>query len=214
MASEVVSGAASGAAQGTAIMPGWGTVIGAGVGAISGFLGGRRRKKAEREERRRQKRIRQIASPEHLKELMAGLQPVMREIVAAGLGPQFQDAVNTNLAQAGLADTGAGEALRGLSMAAPGVMSTQMAGNRAQDVVRNQLAAEGIAGESPAPASNPLLDALMGGARGFMAGGGSLRFKPQAAAPGAPAAISGNAASDALPNLRPMGGGAQDLIPK
>lgn len=38
MGSGAVSGAASGAALGTSVLPGWGTAIGAGLGAISGIL--------------------------------------------------------------------------------------------------------------------------------------------------------------------------------
>jgi len=38
-------GAMSGAAAGTAIMPGWGTAIGAGVGLLSGFMGSNRAKR-------------------------------------------------------------------------------------------------------------------------------------------------------------------------
>lgn len=37
--SDTAKGAASGAAIGTAIMPGWGTAIGAGVGGIAGYFG-------------------------------------------------------------------------------------------------------------------------------------------------------------------------------
>lgn len=37
--SGVVSGAAQGAAVGTSVMPGWGTLIGAGAGVISGLIG-------------------------------------------------------------------------------------------------------------------------------------------------------------------------------
>ena len=36
---DTVSGAAQGAAAGTAILPGWGTAIGAGVGGLGGYLG-------------------------------------------------------------------------------------------------------------------------------------------------------------------------------
>lgn len=37
-AGSALGGMASGAAMGTAIMPGWGTAIGAGVGLLSSFL--------------------------------------------------------------------------------------------------------------------------------------------------------------------------------
>jgi len=42
-----MSGAAKGAAVGTGIMPGWGTLIGAGVGAVAGWLGGKSAQKKE-----------------------------------------------------------------------------------------------------------------------------------------------------------------------
>lgn len=50
MAQEALSGAASGAAAGTAIFPGWGTVIGAGLGLASGFMGRKDSKRAARQQ--------------------------------------------------------------------------------------------------------------------------------------------------------------------
>jgi hypothetical protein len=46
------AGAASGAVAGTAIMPGWGTLIGAGVGAASGYLGAQGAKKRRKAQAR------------------------------------------------------------------------------------------------------------------------------------------------------------------
>lgn len=48
------TGAVSGAVSGTAIAPGWGTLIGAGVGAVSGWLSQNRQKKENRENAKRQ----------------------------------------------------------------------------------------------------------------------------------------------------------------
>jgi YmgG-like glycine-zipper protein len=169
MASETASGAASGAAQGAAVGGPYGALIGAGIGAISGFMSGRRRKKAERAERRRQERIRQKASPQHLAAVIQSLQPVFREIVASGLGPQFQTQVNDSLAKHGLTGTGVGEAFRSSAAAAPAIFATQGATSEANQVVNRELYAEGVAGPEPSPAGNPLMDALMGGARGYFA---------------------------------------------
>lgn len=187
MASETASGAMQGAATGTAVMPGVGTAIGAGLGALSGFMAGRRRKKAEKNERRRQERIRQKSSPQHLAEVMQSLQPMMREIVASGLGPQFQTMVSDSLAKHGLTGTGVGEAMRTGAAGAPAIFATQMAGQEAGNVVKRELAAEDIAGPEPAPSQNPLLDAAMGGFRGFL---GTSMGKPAAAPTGAPDVFS------------------------
>jgi hypothetical protein len=201
---DILGGAAQGAASGTAVAPGYGTAIGAGVGAISGFMAGRRREKAAAQERARQRHIRNLATPEHLKDVMTSLQPMFREVVAAGLGPQFQESVAQSLAQHGLTGTGAGEAIRGGAVGAPAMFATEMAGQKAGEVVRGQLAAEGLAGEAPMPPENPLLSALFSGARGFISGGGSLNFK-KPGAPNSPALFPGDKSSDytSLPNLTP-----------
>jgi hypothetical protein len=200
MASETASGAASGAAQGASFGP-YGAVIGAGIGAISGFMSGRRRKKAERQERRRQERIRMKASPEHLGDVIKSLTPLFREIVASGLGPQFQTAVADNLAKHGLTGTGVGEAFRSSAAAAPAIFATQAATQEGSQVVGRELAAEGMTGPAPAPSQNPLIDALMGGARGFLAAGGNAGPKKG----GAPVnyGSEGIMTGQSLPNLTP-----------
>lgn len=50
---EILKGTASGAALGTSILPGWGTVIGAAVGAGASLIGGGVRKKRQRREKNR-----------------------------------------------------------------------------------------------------------------------------------------------------------------
>lgn len=200
--SGALSGAASGAATGTAVMPGIGTAIGAGIGAIAGYIGGKKKKKAAKAEKKRQENIRRIASPEHLTELMATLQPMMREVVASGMGPSFQEAVAQSLAKHELTGTGVGEALRAGAVGAPAIFATQLSAEKASETQRTELAAENIAGPPPPEGGNPFLDAMLGGARGFISGGGSLKFK-KPAAPGAPAAVGGGVATSAAgtPNL-------------
>jgi hypothetical protein len=201
MANDAFEGAASGAAQGSTFGP-MGTAIGAGIGAISGFMSGRRRQKAARQERRRQERIRMKASPEHLADVIKSLTPMFREIVASGLGPQFQTAVADNLAKHGMTGTGVGEAFRSSAEAAPAIFATQGAMQEGGQVVGRELAAEGLAGSEPAPTQNPLLDALMGGARGFFAAGGGT---PKPKMGGAPVnyGSEGIMTGQPLPNLTP-----------
>jgi hypothetical protein len=174
MADDALSGAAQGAAQGSALGP-MGTAAGAVIGGVSGFMAGRRKQKAARNERRRQTRIRALASPAHLADVMKSLQPMMKMIVASNLGPQFQTMVADSLAKHGLTGTGVGEAFRSSAAAAPAIFATEGAASEAGNVVNRELAAEGMAGPEPAPVQNPLIDALMGGARGVMSMGGSTR---------------------------------------
>lgn len=198
MANEATSGAMQGAMQGASFGP-----VGAVVGGISGFMSGRRRQKAARQERRRQARIRTIASPQHLADVMRALQPMFRELVAAGLGPQFQTAVADNLAKHGLTGTGVGEAFRSSAAAAPAIFATTGAASEAKGVVNRELEAEGLAGSAPAPVENPLIGAIMGGARGFMAGGGGSMASPKGGAPvnyGPEGIMTGQTP---LPNLDP-----------
>ena len=199
--SEVLSGAGQGAATGASFGP-MGAVVGAGIGALSGFMSGRRRKKAERQERRRQARIRQIASPAHLAETMTALAPMFKQIVASGLGPQFSAMVADSLAKHGMTGTGVGEAMRTGAASAPAIFATQAAGAEAGNVVKRELAAEGMNGPEPAPSQNPILDALMGGARGFLAGGGGT---PRPAQGGAPVnyGSAGIMTGQPTPNLTP-----------
>ena len=49
MSSGAMGGAASGAATGTMIMPGWGTLIGAGLGAVGGMMGDKAQKRAAKQ---------------------------------------------------------------------------------------------------------------------------------------------------------------------
>src|SRR6266481_4410882 len=117
-----LGGAASGAATGSVFGP-IGTVVGGVVGAAAGFFGGRSKKRAAEERMRKirasQARIRGLASPEHLAEVMGKLQPMMRQIVASGLGPQFQAQVASSLAAHGATGTGVGEAMRAGAASAP-----------------------------------------------------------------------------------------------
>jgi hypothetical protein len=204
MADDVVSGAAQGAAQGSALGP-YGTAAGAVIGGIAGFMGGRRKQKAARQERRRQERIRATASPAHLADVMKSLQPMMKMIVASNLGPQFQAMVNDSLAKHGLTGTGVGEAFRSSAAAAPAIFATEGAASEAGNVVNRELAAEGMTGPAPAPVQNPLIDALMGGARGIMSMGGGAR-PASGGAPvnyGSAGIMTGQDSTTNLPNITP-----------
>jgi hypothetical protein len=180
-----LGGAAQGAATGTAIAPGIGTLIGAGVGAIAGFFSGKGKARAAAEHLRKvreaQARIKQLASPEHLAEVMGKLQPLMRQIVASGLGPQFQQQVASSLAAHGATGTGVGEAMRSGAASAPNLMASQMGAEQAGGIVKNEMGAEAAAaGMEPGTADiaagqeNPLMaaltGALQGGAQGYISG--------------------------------------------
>jgi len=172
--SAVSEGAVSGAATGMAGGP-WGALIGAGVGAIGGFMKGKAEKKKAAEMKKSQARMRGLATPEHLMEVVNHLTPLMRNIVESGLGPQFKQAIDSNLASHGLTGTGAGEAMRTSAQAVPTLAANKMATEEAGNVVGRQLGAESTAaGLEPDPTTNPLMQALLGGARGYMAGGGTF----------------------------------------
>ena len=56
---DVGSGMAQGAAMGTAVMPGWGTAIGAGLGAVGGLMGASKASKAQQDAMSQQERMMQ-----------------------------------------------------------------------------------------------------------------------------------------------------------
>ncbi|WNK14881.1 MAG: DNA pilot protein [Microvirus sp.] len=69
---------ASGAMAGTAIMPGWGTVIGAGIGLLGGILGNKSSAKQAQEQMSFQERMSSTAHQREVADLQkAGLNPVL-----------------------------------------------------------------------------------------------------------------------------------------
>ena len=72
------SSVASGAMAGTAIMPGWGTVIGAGVGLLGGILGNKSSAKQAQQQMNFQERMSSTAHQREVADLQkAGLNPVL-----------------------------------------------------------------------------------------------------------------------------------------
>ena len=158
------SGAASGAAAGASFGP-WGAVGGAVIGGISGYLSGKSKKRAIEERNQQLRKARALATPAHLKELMVSMSPMFREIVAAGLGPQFMQEVSVGLSRHGLTGTGAGEAMRTASTQAPAVAAAGMAADRAERVQRNEVNTA-LQSADIQPVPNPLLETLQGGVQG------------------------------------------------
>lgn len=167
--SEVASSTGQGAAAGTAIMPGYGTAIGAGVGFLSGIIGGLASDQARKRAETKRRRLAFLASPQHFQDVIGSLQPLFRELVAQGMGPAFQEEVARSLAQHGYTGTGTGEAMRNASFAIPGKLAFEGASQQAGNVIRNQIAAEESQPLMP-PTPNPYMTALLAGARGFLSG--------------------------------------------
>jgi len=137
MASFAVDDALSGAAAGSAFGP-----VGAIVGGIGGGLfGGSRRKRAREEARRLREMILRAASPEELIRIITVLQPKMKELVAAGLGPMFQSAIMTNLARNDLLGTGIGATLRNAALAIPGIKGLELAVQEGSQIQGRTVAA-------------------------------------------------------------------------
>lgn len=131
-ASGAATGAASGAAAGTMVMPGWGTAIGAGLGAISGGLGGLgadKRKKAEAAARRRLRRAvnqygrsSQALANDTVQTARTADDDYRRALSAHLAGqPDMAAALQQNVGQEqGLYDAGIAEAFQG-NLADPGI---------------------------------------------------------------------------------------------
>lgn len=164
-----LQGAEEGAATGSAAGP-WGSLIGAGVGFVGGMMRGKAQAEQARRKRAALERMRGLATPEHLKEVMDHLQPLMRQIVESGLGPQFKQNVDESLAAHGLTGTGAGEALRTSAQAAPAIFAGQEAAAAAPGVVQREMNAEGATAELEPEVDNPLMGAILGAARGYISG--------------------------------------------
>lgn len=166
-------------------MPGWGTLIGAGVGAISGYLTGKSRNAALR---RQQARIKYLSSPEYLLAVLSKIHPALRTQIAATFGPQISEALQRQAALLG--PSGAGAALESASALAPENAAYQGALETAKGLQSQAVAA---ATDNPImPTPTPWLDAIRGGAMGFESGAAAerarretlLRNKVNAYAPG------------------------------
>lgn len=171
MASEVGAGAAQGAATGAVAGP-WGALIGAAVGAIGGFMKGRAAKKEAERKKKAIAKLQGLATPAHLVEVTNTLNPLFRNIVESGLGPQFKQEIDSMLAKHGGTGTGAGEAMRTSAQAVPTLAANRMALDEATGVVGREMNAAAAEADLDAGTVNPLMEGLLGAARGYMAGGG------------------------------------------
>lgn len=146
-----------------------GKFLDAGLSSISGVLQAQQFNTANAEARRRFGRAEAAATPQHLTDTIAALQPLFRQLAAHGLGSAFQEAVAQNLALHGMTGTGTGEALRTASLAIPETTAFQGAQEAGQSLVNSQISTE-IGAPAPQPNVNPFTAALLFGARGLISG--------------------------------------------
>jgi hypothetical protein len=163
-AGPVIGGAVTGGAAGASFGP-YGVIIGAAIGAIGGFFSSRGESDAADEMRRRQAQAMRLLSTKAILRKATRVTPQFRALVAGGIGPGIESRVASNLARTGFADTGAGEALRGLSYQVPGAIASQGALQFAKET--NFAAASALLGAPAIPPSpNAILSTLSGGLQG------------------------------------------------
>lgn len=109
-ADSTISSVAGGAAAGTAIMPGWGTVIGAGIGLLGGILGNRSSAKSADKQMAFQERMSNTAHQREVADLRAaGLNPILSGTGGAGSStPQGAKSEFTNVGEAAVNSAKAG----------------------------------------------------------------------------------------------------------
>jgi hypothetical protein len=140
-------------------------IIGGAIGAIGGFLGSRSANEQTDEQRERQTQALLALRPKRILKMATQLTPRFRGLVAAGIGPTVEQRTAANLARSGLADTGAGEALRNLSYQVPGAIASQGALEFARQT--SQAYAGSLLGAPSLPASqSAILQTLAGGLQG------------------------------------------------
>lgn len=145
----------------------WATAINTLIGAVAGYKQGKASQQSEKENQKRIQAARAAAGPENFAALLAKLQPIFREIVASGLGPQFAQGIASNLARRGLVGSGVGTALQNAALAAPDIFALQQAAGEAGRIQTGQVGAElGLAASLPPQVRlDPLVQALTLGAR-------------------------------------------------
>lgn len=145
----------------------------AGISALSSFMGSRAQKVAAAQ---RARKMAVLASPEHLRQVIGQMMPFYRELVNAGLGPQFIQESSRALSEAGMRGTGVGEALAQLGRTAPSVIATQEATGAGEAAVNREM--EGL-NASPIYTGNPLGEALAAAARGYFGTAQAQRTQQQ-----------------------------------
>jgi hypothetical protein len=154
------------------VMPGWGTLIGAGIGAIGGYFGGVAARKKEREIERLEEKIMNMLGIKKFTKFYNRYLPIIRSQIAAGIGPALEQKVAQTISARGLSGTGLGEVLRNLAPVATGLAAQGQAGAMARNTQLDKARALGaqISRKANVPVTNPLLGALQGMASGGFAG--------------------------------------------
>lgn len=138
------------------------------IGAYSGIRAAGAQNKAIALTQERLGEARKAASAENFASLVARLQPLFRELVASGLGPQFQQTLATQIAKSGLTGSGVGNALKGMGSAMPGIFALQQAFGEAGRIQEGQIGVE-LGFPMPSPKSDPFSEALVRGASAYFA---------------------------------------------
>lgn len=140
------------------------------INTAIGLFGGMRQADMSNEQREmieeRVAAARGAASAENFAGIVARLTPMFREVVAAGLGPAFQESVSRTMAKRGLTGTGVGAAFSNASAAMPNIMAFQSAMGEAGRIQEGQIGAE-LGAPIPGPRMDPFTTALVTGARAF-----------------------------------------------
>lgn len=109
MASFDIGSGVQGAQAGTAVYPGIGTVAGFVIG---GFLGGAKKSKAANKVKKKEKQLRQLMTPEWLRQQIARGLPLFRQQVqTSGAGAALGEKQATQVARAAGGNTGIGASL-------------------------------------------------------------------------------------------------------
>lgn len=138
------------------------------IGAYSGIRAAGAHNKAVKATAERLGEARKAASAENFASLVARLQPLFRELVASGLGPQFQQTLATQIAKSGLTGSGVGNALKGMGSAMPGIFALQSAFGEAGRIQEGQIGVE-LGFPMPSPKADPFSEALVRGATAYFA---------------------------------------------
>ncbi len=142
------------------------TIITTSLAIVTAFTENKADKDAAAELQKRLDAARKAASTENFMAIVQDLQPLFRELVASGLGPQFQQAVRRNAARTGRIGSGSDDAIRNATAAIPDIFALQQASGEAGRIQGTQVGAElGIPIQGAI--SDPFSEALVRGSTAF-----------------------------------------------